>query len=500
MKKLSLVIGVALGALSLCAQVEIGWSEVDITPPFTKKVPLGGQYYQRLATGIHTPIAITAVAIRNGSEYFLTASFDNVSVREGLIDRIRAAVKARIPGIDVSRLSINCVHSHCAPNVGQEGYLPEDSVGKNEGEDIWSPSAYERFVMPKFVEAYCQAWLNLKPGSIARAKGLAEIGHCRIAMYRDGHGEMYGDTTRDDFAGMSDGEDPKVEMLFTYDEKGKWSGAIFNVACPAQVMEATYKVSGDICGVLRQKMKALYGDSFRVIYQPAASGCQSPRDLVRGYADALDGWHEDTCELLAGRLLKCAQDATVMPREYDPVVKAVAVPVTLPRRRVTPEEVAAAEKELKELYAHKTDKELFDDFLAETKAKEKKGGPGPYDSKYHPFVFADIDKAIIARAKDQDAKPNLSIEICAMRVGDVAFVTCPFELYLLYGQIIKARSAAKQTFVMELCNGDYGYIPSPVVIKSRSYGSGVNNGEVGPDGGYQLADESVKAIRRLFNP
>ena len=498
MKRTLVFSALAFASASLFAQVEIGWGEVDITPPFTKKVPLGGQYYQRLATGVHTPIAITAVAIRNGGEYFLTASFDNVSVREGLIDEIRAGVKARIPEIDVSRLSINCDHSHCAPNVGQEGYLPEGSKGLNDAEDIWSPGAYQRFALPKLVEAYCRAWRNLKPGSIARAKGLAEIGHCRIAMYRDGHGEMYGDTARDDFAGMSDGEDPKVEMLFTYDDKGKWSGAIFNVACPAQVLEATYEVSGDICGVLRQKMKALRGEDFRVIYQPAASGCQSPRDLVRGYRDTLDGWHKDTCEMLAERLVTCAKEAMVMPREDNPVVKAVAVPVTLPRRRVTPEEVAAAEKELKEICAVKSVKEHFNDFLADVRANEKKGGPGPYDSKFHPFVLADIDQAVIARAKEQDVKRDLKVEICAMRVGDVAFVTCPFELYLLYGQVIKARSAAKQTFVVELCNGDYGYVPSPVVIRSRSYGSGVNNGEVGPDGGYKLADESVKAIRRLF--
>ena len=489
----------AVVALPLFARVEIGWGEVDITPPFTRRVPLCGQYYQRIATGVHTPLAVTAVAIRNGGEYFLMASFDNVSVSEGLIDLIRSEVKRRIPEMDVSRISINCVHSHSAPDLGAEVYLPEAAMGQNNKEDIWSPAAYQQFALPLIVDAYCQAWRNLKPGSVARAKGLAEIGHCRIAMYLDGHGEMYGDTTRADFAGMAAGEDPRVEMLFTYDENGAWSGAIFNVACPAQVMEATYFVSGDICGALRQKMKALHGKDFRVIYQPSASGCQSPRDLVRGPRDeTFDGWHADTCEVLAERLVRCAKDAVVMPREADPVVKSVRRSLLLPRRRVTKDEVDAAERELKEILAKQTDAELYASFLAYTREHEKKGGPGPYDSKSLPFVFADVDKAVIARAKEQDRKRDLSIEIMAMRVGDAAFVTVPFELYLMYGQIIKARSAAKQTFVMELCNGDYGYVPTPAVIKSRSYGSGVNNGEIGPDGGFRLADESVKTIGCIF--
>jgi hypothetical protein len=110
-----------------------------------------------------------------------------------------------------------------------------------------------------------------------------------------------------------------------------------------------------------------------------------------------------------------------------------------------------------------------------------------------------VAKAVIARGKDQVTRPDLEFEVNVMRLGDVAFVTCPFELYLVYGQIIKARSLAKQTFVMELCNGDYGYIPSPAVVKSRSYGSGVNNGELGPDGGYIYCDAAVEAINRFFS-
>ena len=29
--------------------LNIGWAEADVTPPLTKRVPLDGQYYQRLA-------------------------------------------------------------------------------------------------------------------------------------------------------------------------------------------------------------------------------------------------------------------------------------------------------------------------------------------------------------------------------------------------------------------------------------------------------------------
>jgi hypothetical protein len=480
-------------------QIQIGWGEVDITPPFTKKVPLDGQYYQRIATGVHTPIMFVAVAFKKGGDYFLTGSIDNVSVRDVWVEEVRTELKKRLPEVDPAKVSINCIHTHCAPMIGSMGLLPEASRRKANDNNLWDLKSYGEFVTPRVVDALIKAWKNLESGSIQRAKGVADIGHCRIAMYRDGTGEMYGDTKRADFAGMSDGEDPNVEMIFTYNSKGKRTGAIFNVACPAQVMEASYKVSGDIAGVLREKMRKAYGKDFHVIYQPAASGCQSPRDLVRGYADTTDGWHEDTCEMLAERLFVAQRDAKCYEKEKAPILNHTTFKVKAPRRKVTKEEVAAAEKELAELLSKKTQAELFADFLAYTRAKEAKGGPGPYDSKKLPFVSADVAKAVIARGKDQVTRPDLEFEVNVMRLGDVAFVTCPFELYLVYGQIIKARSLAKQTFVMELCNGDYGYIPSPAVVKSRSYGSGVNNGELGPDGGYIYCDAAVEAINRFFS-
>ena len=51
----------------------------------------------------------------------------------------------------------------------------------------------------------------------------------------------------------------------------------------------------------------------------------------------------------------------------------------------------------------------------------------------------DVCRAVIKRAETQDANPFLDIESHIVRIGDVAFVTNPFELYLAYGQVVKAR-------------------------------------------------------------
>ena len=95
-------------------------------------------------------------------------------------------------------------------------------------------------------------------------------------------------------------------------------------------------------------------------------------------------------------------------------------------------------------------------------------------------------------------QPNLTFEMHVVRLGDVAFATCPFELYLAYGQSIKARSAAKQTFVVEQCGGTYGYVPTPAAETARGYGGGVNNGQIGHEGAFKLCDRAVEGVNRLF--
>ena len=85
-----------------------------------------------------------------------------------------------------------------------------------------------------------------------------------------------------------------------------------------------------------------------------------------------------------------------------------------------------------------------------------------------------------------------------VRLGDVAFATCPFELYLAYGQSIKARSAAKQTFLIGKC-GSSGYVPTERSEKAVGYSGGVNVGRIGHQGGYMFCDEVVKGVAELFH-
>ena len=486
--------------MAFSASIEIGWSEVDITPPTTKRIPLCGQYYQRLAdtnAPYHSRVKFVAAAMKSGDEYALIGGIDNVTVWQPFVDRVRVRVHELAPEIAPERIFMGCIHTHSAPGIRPSG-TPRAAEMERKQPDVWGPNEYSDFALDLVAGAYVKAWKDRRTGGVQRAFGRARIGHCRLARYADGTTEMYGDTKRSDFIGMLEGEDDGVEMLFTVDENGRRTGLFLNVACPSQVLEANQQVSSDFAGATREKLQKIYGEGFHMIYQIGAAGCQSPRDLVRRDRTEPDGWHEDMVELLSDRLVECVAEAKTESVQTDAVLKYENRSVTVPMRRVSEKEVAAAKKELDELGKKWPGDSAWQDFLAQVHAKEAKGGPGPYDSKLHPYAVMDVDKAVLRRAEEQDVVKDLTFEMHVTRIGDVVFVTCPFELYLAYGQIIKARSAAAQTFIVSKC-GSSGYVPTPTSENSVGYSGGINVGKVGHEGAYRFCDVAVECINAMFD-
>jgi len=481
----------------MTSRLQIGWSEIDITPSTDKYIALAGQYYERLSRYIHSRLKATAVAMSCGDQSFLECGIDNGGVNQPLFDRVKALVKEAAPDIDTDFIFMHAIHTHTAPSyscvVNKSAVLKE-----NVRENVLSNREYADFCAPLLAKALVDAWQARKPGGIARAFGNARVGHCRRAVYANGLAEMYGDTTRPDFVGMEAGEDSGVEMLFTYDEQGNRTGLLLNVACPSQCMESTYRISSDFAGATRELLKEDFGQDFHTIYQISAAGCQSPRDLVRHYTTEPDFWHADGVVELAGRLRRCVTSAVPEAVEFAPVFQSIHQVVTLPRRRASYEEYQEAKAELARLEAIMPEAEAFQDFLAETRRNEKLNGPGPYDSKLHHFVQIKNAKAVILRYEDQDELPCISFDMNVVRIGDIAIATNPFELYHEFAQRIKARAKAEQVFIIQLSNGLGGYLPTRTAVNGGSYSSKAASTTCGPDGGDELVEKTLKNINSMW--
>jgi len=80
----------------------------------------------------------------------------------------------------------------------------------------------------------------------------------------------------------------------------------------------------------------------------------------------------------------------------------------------------------------------------------------------------------------------------------MVFAANPFELYLDYGDRIKGRSKAVQTFLVQLSAGCGTYLPSGR-SGGTGYGSVPASSIVTVEGGNKLVEESIEAINELFD-
>jgi len=105
--------------------------------------------------------------------------------------------------------------------------------------------------------------------------------------------------------------------------------------------------------------------------------------------------------------------------------------ITLKARMPTPEQVERAKK------------------IIAMSDKKKESLPG-------------LAEAYAVRTLNQaKATDTVDITIQAVRIGDLAIVTFPFEVFAEIGLDLKEKSPFGDTFVMEQANGAEGYLPTP---------------------------------------
>jgi hypothetical protein len=483
--------------------LSIGWDSQDITPD--KPVELVGQYYQRISERVRDPLSVTALAMEQrtaaGTEAAVMVSVDIVGITKDLQEEIRECIRTQVPGLDPKMVFLNATHIHSAPSHFElfKWWTP--------AKQAMPPDEIRRLLRDRITQAVANAWKARKPAAISDARSYAAIGFCRRTLYAGGRAAMYGETNQDDFIGMEAGHDHAVQMLFTWDDQDTLTGMVVNVACPSQVLEARYMVSADFFGELRARIRKTYGPQVRLLAQVSAAGDQSPRDLPNQRHEDCNFWDESGVLALAGRLEQAVAEGYASARgriQRTPTLKHTVKDVVLPVRRAGEKEYQEACAEEKRLIAGYPDaasasQKLYSRFVSDTHASEKKKPHGPFDNKELEFVQLENAQAVIRRFKTQTQTPSFPIELHAVRVGDCAFVTNPFELYLDYGQAIQTRSQAKRTFVVQLAGDTGGYLPTARAVAGGGYGSLIINGSVGPEGGQMLVDASVRAIGKLWN-
>jgi len=501
------------------SRILIGWSEKDISTD--KPVNIPGQFHMRISRGIIDPLKAVALVLRDGDSPAIFLSIDAVVVRSGLYDEVRAKTAALNAEIPAEKILMNATHTHAGASHYRDAATRNDFV---TGEPIpfdqlASSDEYRDFLSTTCAEAINEAWTTAKEGAVAWGYGYAVVAHSRRTTYFDdvslrgnagvsglainGHAVMYGKTDDPMFSGYEAGADHFTNMLYTFDDNGNLTGAIVNVPCPSQNSEHEYKLSADYWHDIRKAVRARHGEHIHILGQCAAAGDLSPRILhylkaqqrrfkLKYNMDAASGSNKAFAERMdiAERVADSFDEVLSWARKdmrTEAVVKHEVRELQLSRRIITEEERQASIEALKELgpIVPKTDGTPVENLNENSKEQSKRNR----------------HNTVLKRYELQKTEPKLPMLAHIIRVGDIAFASNRFELYMDFQHRIQARSPFEQTFIVQLAAvpGEEGgsYLPTARGLANKGYSACQFDNVCSPEGGQDLVEQTLEVLREL---
>ncbi len=482
--------------------LNIGWAQINITP--TRPVYIIGQMYQRVSQYVHDPISATALVMDNGDEQAIFISADMTEVPSHALEAVRKNLVV-YEDLDFNKISLHVTHTHNSTDFlddfmrnDNEHVYGKDILPKIDiPENIFAYEEAQAFIVGKLTELVSKAWESRKPGGISYAQDYAAVGFNRRPVF-EASGEketvMYGDCSQPSFKRFEGGADHTADMLYTWDADGKLTGVMVNIPCPSQVHELHYYISADFWAPTRNAIREKLGNVY-VLPACGAAGDQNPLDLVRmskNNKKALLDWGGQTREVFRNfdMALECAAigeritEAVVRGYktarntiDYNPELRHEIIEMSLPLRLVSKEDYEEAAKE-----------------VAVIKGRF---------SKENPMTMQDVVRAfepqgVVLRWELQQKTSQYHFKMHVLRIGNIAVVTNPFELFHEYGMRMKARAKAEQVFVIQLANGLGGYLPTEDAVAGGSYSSKPASTMCGPDGGDVLVEKTLHILDEMW--
>ncbi len=512
------------------SRIKIGWASCDISTNAPVNIP--GQFHIRVSKGVLDPVTATCLVLDGGEDTAIFISGDMVCAMQYLLDDIRGLVREKNPEIPVENILMGVTHAHTGASHYNDGFEDADR-GEDQvpldGISIVSGTTYRKYIAGLISDAVCRAYETRSEGGVAWGYGYAVVAHSRRTVYFDdlserpgavknsthgvnGHASMYGDTNDPMFSHYEAGADHFLNVMYTFDAEDKLTGAVVNVPCPSQCSEMEEYLSADYWHHTRLAIREKFGDIF-ILPQCAAAGDLAPRLLhyrkaqarrfrlkygvdkpvVNNMLTADDPKgpvaiceRRDIAERIAAGFEEVYAWAKKDIRSEVPVLHKVET-VELPRRMIRDNEYADAKVELEKL----------------AKLTWKTDGT-PEERLYeNSMLKASRDRllGIIARYEIQDTKPTIPMEMHTIRVGDIAFASNRFELYMDYQHRIQARSPFEQTFIVQLAAqpglGGGSYLCTERGAEGRGYSASMFCNQVDYTGGQILVEATLKSLGEL---
>ena len=383
-------------------------TEVNITPPVGISM-CGFAARKGPSEAINDELFARALVLDNGETQVAIVGADVISFAPDLVNRIRGLVEQAV-GISGDCVLLNGSHSHSGPTV-----MAFRSMGDRD-------VAYEDVLCRKVAGAVAMAAKNAVPASLSHGRAPVRIGHNRREM-RDGRIVLGHHPTGP--------EAPWVDVLRVDAASGEPMAVVFATAAHPVNLNALL-ISAEFPGYAAQFVR-------RNLAMPLfLQGCCGDINC-----SLKDGTFEGSALLgtrLGAATLTAALDAEAVEGDVLAVNnRVVKLPLMLPDADEAEYALAEAEASLQ-------------------RARE--------DQNITPYQLRQQYEGRVGWAKDyvQAARtggnPTEPFAIQTVRIGNLALVSYPGEMFVNYQLSLEDTSPCDKTIALAYTNGCIGYVPT----------------------------------------
>ena len=455
----------------LAAELKVGTAAVDISPTVTPFQLRSGP-----SSLIHDPLHVRAIAFQNGEGRAAIAIIDAIGYGRERSDMAKAIV-AKATGWKPEEMLVAATHTHSAPKGG------DTSPGR---------IAYEELRYQGIIKALTQAIQSMEPAVVGFGSENEESEDYNRRWFIEPDekdlnplgqiDKVRTNGPRQRLIRPAGPTDPELSVVYAKTVKGQPLGLLANYAL--HYVGGLPKVK-DERGRERGMASADYFGEFARLMPYRVGGRTPPENFVAMMSNGSSGdinnidfygtrpprAPNEQLKQVATKTADAAWRAVEKIRSFEksPVVGVRQREVHLKYRKPTADEVEQAKK------------------IMALPKKERDA----INSRSNG-----VASRTLAQASD-DHPVSEPVLIQAIRIGDQAIVTMPFEVLVEIGLNLKHKSPFEHTFMIELANGSYGYLPPPNQFPLGGYETWMGTSRFQVQASEIMSDQLLEMLNEL---
>ena len=437
-----------------------GYARVCITPE--ESVPLAGygNSSARMSRNVLSDLYTACIAFSDadGNTVLLFENDLNES-KQQYITPIRQAISKAV-GIPVEHIMVAATHTHSGPDLSNG----DPSIER-----------YLKFLRRQMVRCAKEALADRKPTVVSAAqsktKGISYVRHYLLkdGSYKGVNLNLFSDSP---IVCHSSEPDPHLQLL-RFTRLGGKDLVLMNWQChPQRTGFGRFDISSDLVGVAREEMAAAL--DCECIYFSGAGGNINPLSFDPD---------ENHCEDYLAHGMALAQFALEAKDRFTPVnasqVRFLMLTVQEPFQK--PDESLLSD--------------ACDVVKYRTRVNNHRGGAAYAEAKgFHSQFHA--SKLLEKHRLYQEGIRHVNVLMQVFSIGDVAFVSVPYEMSDTNGKYIRDFSPFKATIIATCANYTFSQVPSAYGFLCGSYETDCTY--LTPGAGERLAQRYVELLKKLY--